>query len=101
MRRYNVTLFFIGLESPALSTARVQTRVEAGGHDVPPEKLEPRYRRSLSNLRSAIAALPRVVLYDNSSYKNPCRFIAEFQNGKLHRRGDGPVPGWASKFFGT
>ena len=50
---YRVTLYFIGISSAQLSGARVSQRVRAGGHDVPPERLERRFRQSLENLRQA------------------------------------------------
>ena len=51
---YRVTLYFIRLLSSQLSGARVAQRVSAGGHDVPPERLERRFRQSLENLRQAL-----------------------------------------------
>jgi predicted ABC-type ATPase len=96
---FDVTLIYIGLESSDLSRDRVRTRVAAGGHDVPPEKLAARYERSLENLERGIARLPRVVIYDNSSFASPHRFLAEFQSGKLIRQGEGSVPAWASRFL--
>ncbi len=94
---FDVTLIYIGIESADLSRERVRARVAAGGHDVPEEKLAARYERSLDNLERAIACLPRVVIYDNSSFASPHRFLAEFQLGKLFRKGEGSVPNWASR----
>lgn len=79
---YAVTLFFIGLESAELSAARVHARVQAGGHDVPTEKLMARYERTLDNLERAIPVLPRIVIYDNSSYLEPYRLLGEFRDGR-------------------
>ncbi len=96
---FDVTLIYIGLESRDLSRERVRARVSAGGHDVPPDKLDSRYERSLENLKRGIARLPRVLLYDNSSFASPHCFLAEFQSGKLMRRGEGKFPAWASHFL--
>jgi predicted ABC-type ATPase len=95
---YDVELIFIGIENPEMSRDRVGVRVEAGGHDVPLDKIQGRYPRTLENLRRAIQQLPKVLLYDNSSYKQPHRLIGEFQNGQITRRGEGPVPAWAREF---
>lgn len=95
---FDVRLIYIGLDSPALSRERVADRVGADGHDVPEEKLAGRYHRSLENLRRAIRDLPLVQIYDNSDHQAPHRFIAEFRNGKLHRRCEGAVPPWAAEF---
>ncbi len=99
-RGFDVTLLYIGIESSDLSRKRVRTRVSAGGHDVPPEKLEARYRRSLDNLERAIEKrLPRVLLYDNSSFARPHRFLAEFRGGNCVRRGEEGCAGWAERFL--
>jgi predicted ABC-type ATPase len=98
-RGFDVTLIYIGLASIDLSRDRVRARVAAGGHDVPPEKLAARYQRSLDNLQRGIARLPRVLLYDNSSFASPHRFLAEFQSGKSVRHGEGAVPDWASRLL--
>lgn len=95
---FDVALIYIGIESSDLSRERVRARVEAGGHDVPEEKLEARYGRSLDNLERSIARLPRVILYDNSSFASPYRFVAEFGKGECLRRAEGRVPHWASRF---
>ena len=99
-RGYDVTLLYVGIESSDLSRERVRTRVAAGGHDVPPEKLKGRYRRSLDNLERAIERLPRVLLFDNSSFATPHRFLAEFRHGSCERRGEGKCPAWAKRFLG-
>jgi predicted ABC-type ATPase len=96
---FDVTLIYIGLENPELSQRRVQARVAAGGHDVPVEKLAARYARSLDNLERAIQQLPRVRLYDNSSFANPHRFLGEFQQGILTFQSDAPPPLWAQRFL--
>lgn len=96
---YDVTLIYIGISGPDLSRRRVRARVEAGGHDVPEEKLTARYERSLANLERAIACLPRVLIYDNSSFASPFRLLAEFRSGEVTREGRGPAPEWAKPFF--
>ncbi len=51
---FDVTLVFIGIDSVDLSKKRVKTRVSAGGHDVPVDKLETRYARTLQNLEQFV-----------------------------------------------
>ncbi len=79
---YTVVLCFIGIESAELSADRVAARVTRGGHNVPREKLGPRYARSLENLARAIQALPHVIVYDNSDLADPNRRIAEYRRGR-------------------
>lgn len=96
---FDVTLLFIGIKHPDLSRRRVKTRVQAGGHDVPTEKLQPRYERSLKNLERAINQLPRVLVYDNSSFQTAHRFLMEFRDSRLFRKCSGVIPEWATPFL--
>lgn len=96
---FDVTLIYVGIKNAALSERRVRARVQAGGHDVPKRKLLARYNRSLENLDRAIRQLPRVVVYDNSSFKSSFRFLAEFEDGEITVRGSGRVPAWAKRFL--
>ncbi|HEY1110195.1 MAG TPA: zeta toxin family protein [Opitutaceae bacterium] len=90
---YHVTLYFIGVSSVDLSGARVTQRVSAGGHDVPPERLERRYRQSLENLRTALRFVPEIHVFDNSSADDPFTLVLSVKNGKaeIHQH---PLPTW-------
>lgn len=79
---YQIVLCFIGLESSDTSEERVAMRVTQGGHDVPSEKLEQRFPRTLQNLSRAIDRLPNVLVFDNSDLRSPYRHIASFCNGR-------------------
>lgn len=98
---FDVQLIYIGIADAELSAERVATRVQAGGHDVPLAKILARYQRTLDNLERAIARLPQVTLYDNSTFDEPYRLIAEFRDGRLHQRTKEPIPPWARRFFGA
>src|SRR5262249_12894041 len=80
---YIVVLCYIGLASPDQSTQRVAMRVSQGGHDVPDDKLQSRFPRTLENLQSAIRRLPHVLIYDNSDLRQPFRSVAAFDHGQL------------------
>ena len=94
---FDVSLIYIGIDSCDLSRRRVQARVQAGGHDVPEEKLADRYIRSLQDLQRALASLPRVLIYDNSSFQTPYRFVAEFRLGNQVRSGKFAMPRWVEE----
>ncbi len=96
---FDVQLIYIGIGDADMAVGRVASRVRAGGHDVPPDKILSRYPRTLDNLERAISRLPRVTLYDNSSFDEPFRFIAEFRDGTLHATGWKHLPRWALRFF--
>ena len=75
--------------------ARVMQRTEAGGHDVPDQKIIARFPRTLENLRQAITFVEHAFLFDNSSADEPYRFIAEFAGTAVVRRGR-CRPAWAA-----
>ncbi len=90
---FEVTLIYVGIAAPELSAERVAGRVKHGGHDVPREKLGPRFARSLANLKAAVAIVPMIVIYDNSSPEDPYRLVATVRAGKVERHG--VMPAWA------
>lgn len=96
---YSVFLVFIGLDSPMLSMARVAQRVDRGGHDVPDEKLQARFPRTLENLKQAVSFVDLAVLFDNSRIDEPFRFVAAYEHGQvvestpLRPRWAGQMPG--------
>ena len=64
---YEFHLVFLWLPSADLAVARVASRVQMGGHDVPEETIRRRFRAGLRNffeLYSSIATTWR--MYDNS-----------------------------------
>lgn len=91
---YEVHLVYIGIASPLLSEARVMQRVAGGGHDVPPDRLERRYRQSLRNLRAALDFVPDVSVFDNSSDSDPFQLVLSLRRGKRVLAAD-PMPRWA------
>ena len=82
-RGYQVAVCFIGLGRASTSDDRVAMRVLQGGHDVPAEKVQNPYARSLENLARANRELPLVWVYDNSDLARPFRKLAEFEHGEL------------------
>lgn len=92
---YHVRVIFIGLANVVLSDARVTSRVAQGGHDVPAERLARRYAQSLANLKAAIALVPEVHVYDNSSSEEPFRSVLVTKNGKIGSAAS-PLPAWLS-----
>ena len=68
---YTVVLCYIGIPSAATSEERVAMRVTQGGHDVPSEKLQTRFPRTLANLHSALRDLPHILVFDNSDLGLP------------------------------
>lgn len=92
-RRVTTFLVFIGLDSVALSIARVHQRTRQGGHDIPDAKLRARFPRTLANLRAAIPIVDEAFLFDNSSFDAPYRIVAVYARGRLVSRHP-PMPAW-------
>ncbi len=90
---YVVVMCYIGLSGPDQSAERVAMRVSQGGHDVPDDKLQSRFSRTLANLGAAIARLPHVIIYDNSDLNVPYRLVAVFEHGQLRHLQE-PIPEW-------
>lgn len=77
---YKVYLYFVSTESPEINKYRVALRVKKGGHDVPADRIEDRYYRSLSLLKEAIGISYQVYCFDNSFNDQPFRLVS---HGKL------------------
>jgi predicted ABC-type ATPase len=63
---YYVILFFVGLAGVELSILRVSTRKNAGGHDVPVEKLRERFPRTQRAISMASEVADLTIMLDNS-----------------------------------
>lgn len=94
---YRTILCFIGIAGPEVSEQRVAMRVSQGGHDVPTDKLQERFPRTLANLHEAIRRLPQVWIFDNDDLMVPFRLVAVFEEGLLTRV-NRPVPEWLPWF---
>jgi predicted ABC-type ATPase len=92
---YRTYLYYICTDSPIINRERVASRVLQGGHGVPEDKIDARYRRSLGLLPAAVRESSRAYLFDNSGDAH--RLIAEFDGGKLVAVSES-LPGW---FVGT
>jgi predicted ABC-type ATPase len=68
-------LIYVVLQTPEIAIARVATRVAAGGHDVPPEKVAARWRRSLDSLPHFFREADVAVVFDNSDPSGAPRLL--------------------------
>jgi predicted ABC-type ATPase len=69
-KNYAITLFFVYLNSIALAKERVALRVSKGGHNIPAETIERRYKKGLANFKQYAALVDDWYIYDNSTYQN-------------------------------
>jgi predicted ABC-type ATPase len=93
---YTVVLIFLCVESAELSGLRVESRVLDGGHDVPREKIAPRYERMRTNVKAALTFVDFAIVVDNSALDTPLRPVASVAHGHvLHL--NPPLPWWAQE----
>ena len=66
---YEIHAVFVLTNDPKINVERVKSRVQAGGHDVPAEKIIDRYARSLRNLSQLVRIADHTRVIDNSGDK--------------------------------
>ncbi|MFK7049384.1 MULTISPECIES: zeta toxin family protein [Flavobacterium] len=66
-KNYNITLLFFWLRTTDLAKERVKTRVKEGGHNIPDDIIERRYKKGILNLFDLyLPIVEQVLLFDNS-----------------------------------
>lgn len=98
-----VSIWYVGLESPELHIERVAARVRRGGHPIPEETIRQRYERSRLNLIQLLPCLTALRVYDNSDPAeleaggSPTpRLVLHLENGRVLGPGDlSQTPEWA------
>lgn len=101
----DVKIWFVGLASPEQHIARVRARVEAGGHDIPEEKIRERWNGSRRNLIVLMPHLTELRVFDNSAEADPetgaippPRLLLHFKRGRIvgpSKEAIGQTPEWA------
>lgn len=76
---YDVVLHVVMIPL-VLSGPRVSARVDAGGHDVPVDKLASRYERIWPLVVASTPACRRAVFYDNAADDGP-QIVASYRYG--------------------
>ncbi len=89
---YRNYLYFVATENPQINISRVEVRVKAGGHNVPIDKIESRYYRSIDLLFDAIRLTNRAYIFDNSG--NKAALVAEITDGKNIEIKSSRIPLW-------
>jgi predicted ABC-type ATPase len=91
---YFVRLYFVGTDDPRINIQRVQARVSRGGHDVPHDKIEARYHRSIENLKRVLPVVDRAYVFDNSRDNRAAKRWIRTRNGDIARATEGAMPAW-------
>jgi predicted ABC-type ATPase len=97
---FRTYLYYVATADPAINISRVHNRVVLGGHDVPDDKVESRYYRSLDLLYDAIRNSNRAYIFDNSGSSGPENktWLAEITDGKHLELKVDRVPAWFKKY---
>lgn len=74
---YEITLIFIWLDSPETAKQRVKSRVEKGGHSIPENVIERRYKKGIENFGKYFVNLCDDIMIYNNSGISPI-LIAEY-----------------------
>lgn len=77
---YRVFLYYIGVDSPQTALARIEHRVELGGHDIDEDAVLRRYNASLSALAHALDYCEQAMVFDNTV---DFRCLGLWSNGTL------------------
>jgi predicted ABC-type ATPase len=90
-------LYFISTQSVEVNKNRVRERVLNGGHDVPEEKIERRYTKSLELLSEAVKYTYRSFIFDNSGEKS--KLILDVLDGSRVTIREEIIPEWVDKYL--
>lgn len=77
----------------SLAVARVQRRVEQGGHSVPEDKIRQRFRRLWELVAKGVVLADEAEVRENSTASAPFREVARYRSGIL--LGEPDWPSWA------
>jgi len=93
---YRTYLYFVATDDPAINISRVRNRVRLGGHDVPEDRIETRYHRSLDLLMEAIRQTNRAYVFDNSGDNKDKQhtWLAEITEGRALVLKSELIPAW-------
>ena len=98
--QFKIYLYFITTSDPLINLQRVRNRFESGGHDVPDDKIQSRYLKTLNNLYAAFILADRAYFFDNSKEEANASFdfFAEKSRRRLILSNPNSVPQWFDEF---
>lgn len=93
---FKIYLYFISTSTPIINLQRVKARALSGGLDVPEEKINSRYIKTMNNLYKASKLADKAYFFDNSKEKANGSFniIAEKTNKDLFISDIDFIPKW-------
>ena len=94
---YQIRLYYVGLDTVEESLKRIENRVSKGGHTIPRQDVERRYRRRFEDLARILPYCDEAVFFDND---NGFFEVAEYRNGELILKGS-KLPDWVRELSDT
>lgn len=95
---FRVLVFQIGVRTDELAVARVFSRVERGGHNVPEEKIRARFKRNQALIRQAVLRADKAFIYDNSRVLHPPALVMSLSLGRVDRVAPN-LPSWVQSLY--
>ena len=97
---FKIYMYFITTCDPIINYERIKNRVETGGHDVPLEKINNRYLRTLNNLYDAFVLADKVYFFDNTYERinGVFNIFAEKSNDNIFLNETNSIPQWFDEF---
>ena len=92
---YQITMYYIGLNTKYESIYRIANRVRKGGHDIPPDDVIRRFTKRYETLDRIIPLCDKVVFYDND---NGFVKVAEITDREF-RFTNGYRPDWIVEYY--
>jgi predicted ABC-type ATPase len=81
---YEVRVYFVALEGPSQSAARVIERVSHGGHDIPADAIARRFEVTFAHANEVVAKVDRFELIDN--HRGATRSVLLIEDGCVVRQ---------------
>lgn len=96
-----IYLYFISTSDPIINIQRVKNRASSGGHDVPLEKINSRFTKTMNNLYKAFELADKAYLFDNSKEKDNGTFelFAEKHKSQLFISETDSLPQWFNEYI--
>lgn len=90
---YIIRLYYVGLDTPEECKARIANRVRHGGHDIPADVVERRFKGRWVSLARVLPYCDEARFFDND---NGFTEVAEYINGGLILKGE-RRPAWVQE----
>ena len=88
---FEISMYYIGLESVGESLSRIANRAQKGGHNIPEERVIRRYEKRIFNFMKCVPYCDEIVFYDN---QNGFIKVAVYNKVDGFRYWNGHRPNW-------